>query len=161
MPVSPAERPATAPGDTPDAIEFVLDLECEVFSTPTAIIMSFGDPTHLRTRLLRVEGSELDMNKLEQAIETGTLEARREDAYYVAHLARQGLVPGVSAERAAALIAAGGALEVPDPEDDVEGPHKGVDPGDPSPGVLACGHDPDNDPCVHRDADPDDPELRR
>ena len=26
-----------------------------------------------------------------------------------------------------------------------------------SPGVLACGHDPDNDPCVHRDADPDDP----
>ena len=24
-----------------------------------------------------------------------------------------------------------------------------------SPGVLACGHDPDNDPCVHRDADPE------
>jgi uncharacterized membrane protein YjjP (DUF1212 family) len=42
-----------------------LDLECEVFTTPTAIIMSFGEPTHLRTRLLRVEGGELDMNKLE------------------------------------------------------------------------------------------------
>ena len=57
-----------------------------------------------------------------------------------------------------ALIAAGGDLEAPD---DDEGPHKGVDPDDPSPGVLACGHDPENDPCVHRDADPDDPALRR
>jgi hypothetical protein len=27
--------------------------------------------------------------------------------------------------------------------------------------VLACGHDPENDPCLHRDADPDDPELHR
>jgi hypothetical protein len=43
---------------------------------------------------------------------------------------------------------------------DLEGFHKGVDRDDPSPGVLACGHDPDNDPCVHRDADPDDPEVR-
>src|SRR5688572_11894277 len=33
---------------------------------------------------------------LEQAIEQGTLEPRREDAYYVAHLAREGLVPGIS-----------------------------------------------------------------
>ncbi|HSS01462.1 MAG TPA: HD domain-containing protein [Kofleriaceae bacterium] len=98
---------------------------------------------------------------LEQAIDSGSLEARREDAYYVAHIAREGLVPGVSPERAAALIAAGGALEVPDPGDDLEGPHRGVDPEDPSPGVLACGHDPDNDPCLHRDADPDDPDLRR
>jgi poly(A) polymerase len=98
---------------------------------------------------------------LEQAIENGTLEARREDAYYVAHLARESLVPGASPERTAALIAAGGALELPDLEDDLEGPHKGVDPEDPSPGVLACGHDPDNDPCVHRDTDPDDPELHR
>jgi poly(A) polymerase len=98
---------------------------------------------------------------LEQAIESGALEARREDAYYVAHLAREGLVPGVSPERAAALIAAGGALDVTDLDDDREGPHRGVDPEDPSPGVLACGHDPDNDPCIHRDADPDDPELHR
>jgi poly(A) polymerase len=97
---------------------------------------------------------------LEQAIERGELEARREDAYYVAHLARRDLVPNVAADKRAALIAAGGDLDARD--DDVEGPHKGVDPDDPSPGVLACGHDPENDPCrVHRDADPDDPELAR
>lgn len=98
------------------------------------------------------------MRALKTAIEGGSLEARREDAYYVAFLARQGLVPDVAPERTAALIAAGGDLHAPD---DDEGPHKGVDPDDPSPGVLACGHDPENDPCVHRDADPDDPELRR
>jgi hypothetical protein len=95
---------------------------------------------------------------LEQAIEHGELEPRREDAYYVAHLARQGLVPDVPPERLAALIAAGGNL---DGEDDLEGPHRGVDRDDPSPGVLACGHDPDDpdhDPCLHRDADPPDPE---
>jgi poly(A) polymerase len=99
---------------------------------------------------------------LEQAIERGELEARREDAYYVAHLARHALVPGVDPERAAALIAAGGELEPPpDDDEDLEGLYKGPDPDDPSPGVLACGHDPENDPCVHRDADPDDPELHR
>lgn len=98
---------------------------------------------------------------LETAIDNGTLEARREDEYYVAYIARQDLVPNVTPEKRAALIAAGGALEIP--ADDDEGPHKGVDPDDPSPGVLACGHDPDNDPCQqpHRDADPDDPALRR
>lgn len=42
-----------------------LGLEVEVFTTPTAIIMSFGAPTELRTRLMRVEGGELDMDKLE------------------------------------------------------------------------------------------------
>jgi len=98
---------------------------------------------------------------LEQAIERGELEPRREDAYYVAFLARGGLVPGVSAERTAALIAAGGALDEPAGDDDLEGPYKGPDPDDPSPGVLACGHDPENDPCLHRDADPGDPELHR
>jgi poly(A) polymerase len=98
---------------------------------------------------------------LEQAIERDELEPRREDAYYVAYLARSGLVPGVSPERTAALIAAGGALDEPPGGDDLEGPYKGPDPDDPSPGVLACGHDPENDPCLHRDADPDDPELRR
>jgi len=96
---------------------------------------------------------------LEQAIERGDLEPRREDPYYVAYLARTGLIPGVSPERAAALIAAGGALDAAD--DDLEGPYKGPDPDDRSPGVLACGHDPENDPCVHRDADPEDPELHR
>ena len=95
---------------------------------------------------------------LEGAIESGELEARREDAYYVAYIARQGLVPNVDPERRDALIAAGGDLHAPD---DAEGPHRGANPDDPSPGVLACGHDPDNDPCVHRDADPDDPDVRR
>jgi poly(A) polymerase len=98
---------------------------------------------------------------LEQAIERSELEPRREDAYYVAYLARHGLVPGVSAERLAALIAAGGALDADPEDDDLEGRYKGPDLDDPSPGVLACGHDPDNDPCIHRDADPDDPELHR
>ena len=72
-------------------------------------------------------------------------------------------MPNVAPEKRAALIAAGGAIGEARPRrrGDLEGPHKGVDPDDPSPGVLACGHDPDNDPCVHRDADPDDPALRR
>ena len=90
---------------------------------------------------------------LEQAIERGELEPRREDAYYVAHLARHGLVPGATPEKTAELVAAGGLLEAP--TEDVEGPHKGVDPEDDAPGVLACGHDPENDPCVHRDAEPE------
>ena len=100
---------------------------------------------------------------LETAIEQGVLEARREDAYYIAHLAREGLVPGASEAQRTELIAAGGLIgdEAAAATDDLEGPHKGFDPGDPSPGVLACGHDPDNDPCIHRDADPDDPALRR
>jgi len=98
---------------------------------------------------------------LEQAIEHGEIEPRREDAYYVAYLARHGLVPGVSAERTQALVEAGGAIGEAAAQDDLEGPHKGPDPDDLSPGVLACGHDPDNDPCLHRDADPDDPSLHR
>ncbi|MGE5183989.1 MAG: hypothetical protein ACM31C_18085, partial [Acidobacteriota bacterium] len=93
---------------------------------------------------------------LESAIDAGTLEPRREDAYYVAYLARENLVPGIADDVRARLVATGGGAE-----DSVEGPHRGVDPDDRSPGVLACGHEPDNDPCVHRDADPDDPELRR
>ncbi len=95
--------------------------------------------------------------KLETAIENGTLEPRREDEYYVAFIARQDLVPNVVPEKREALIAAGGALEIPPGDLDLEGPHKGVDHDDPTPGVLACGHDPENDPCKllpHRDADP-------
>lgn len=95
---------------------------------------------------------------LEAAITTGALEARREDAYYVAYIAREDLIPGATQEQRDAIIAAGGDLHG---EDDLVGPHKGVDPEDDSPGVLACGHDPDNDPCVHRDADPDDPEIKK
>jgi uncharacterized membrane protein YjjP (DUF1212 family) len=41
-----------------------LGIEAEVFTTPTAIIMSFGRPEELKTRMLRVEGGELDMGKL-------------------------------------------------------------------------------------------------
>lgn len=41
-----------------------LGLEAEVFTTPTTIIMSFGDPAELRTRMMRVESGELDMGKL-------------------------------------------------------------------------------------------------
>ena len=41
-----------------------LALDAEVFTTPTAIIMSFGAPTELKTRMMRVEGGELDMSKL-------------------------------------------------------------------------------------------------
>ena len=47
----------------------------------------------------RVPPSKLigDLKKaLEAAIEDGVLEARREDAYYIAHLARQRMVPGCS-----------------------------------------------------------------
>jgi poly(A) polymerase len=98
--------------------------------------------------------------ELEAAIEKGELEARREDAYYVAYIARQDLVPDVPSEKREQLIAAGGNIGDAAEHDDLEGPHKGVDRDDPSPGVLACGHDPENDPCVHRDADPDDPDLR-
>lgn len=43
-----------------------LGLLAEVFTTPTAIIMSFGPSTELRTRMLRVDGGELDMGKLAQ-----------------------------------------------------------------------------------------------
>jgi len=43
-----------------------LGLEAETFTTPTAIIISFGKHHDLRTRLMRVEGGELDMGKLEQ-----------------------------------------------------------------------------------------------
>ncbi|MGE0401413.1 MAG: threonine/serine exporter ThrE family protein [Kofleriaceae bacterium] len=38
--------------------------DAEVFTTPTTIIMSFGDPHELRTRMMRVESGELDMSKL-------------------------------------------------------------------------------------------------
>lgn len=110
---------------------------------------------------------------LEDAIHRGELEARREDSYYVAHLARLRMVPGVSEEVNERLIAEGGldaeaaeAARAEEAAGNFEGPYSGVEPDDhdgdperPRPGVLACGHDPNNDPCVHRDADPDDPDV--
>jgi hypothetical protein len=98
---------------------------------------------------------------LEAAIERGEVEPRREDEYYVVYLARHNLVPGAAPERVAALAAAGGlhgqaaedaeSLETHGGSDDGPGGieddgHDG-DPKRPRPGVLACGHDPDNDPC--------------
>lgn len=46
-----------------------LGIEAEAFSTPTTIIMSFGAPAELKTRMMRVEGGELDMGKLAQVDE--------------------------------------------------------------------------------------------
>jgi poly(A) polymerase len=100
---------------------------------------------------------------LESAIDRGEIAARREDEYYVAYLARHALVPGASAERNAQLADAGGlhgddeaAAQAREADGDFEGKHRGVvdddnhdgDPQRPRPGVLACGHDPDNDPCT-------------
>jgi uncharacterized membrane protein YjjP (DUF1212 family) len=41
-----------------------MGIEAEVFTSPTALILSFGRPTELRSRLLRVDASVLDMGKL-------------------------------------------------------------------------------------------------
>lgn len=81
------------PGREADAIEFVLalgralhrygtpadrleqalgvvctqmGLQAEIFTTPTTIIMSFGEPHELRTRMQRMSGGDLDMDKLEK-----------------------------------------------------------------------------------------------
>ena len=55
-----------------------LGLEAEVFSTPTMISMSFGAETALRTRMMRVDGGELDLGKLAQVDALGDeVNARR------------------------------------------------------------------------------------
>jgi len=41
-----------------------LGVEAEIFGTPTTIIISFGEPTALRTRMLRIDSGELDLAKL-------------------------------------------------------------------------------------------------
>ena len=142
-----------------DRVEKLAEEDAKLPPLPGGVGTSIMDAFELRpSRLIG------DLKRaLELAIESGELEARREDAYYVAHLARLDMIPGVPEGKRAELIAAGGLVgdSARDAEEDLEGPHKGVDRDDPTPGVLSCGHDPDNDPCVHRDADPDDPELRR
>jgi poly(A) polymerase len=98
---------------------------------------------------------------LEEAITQGSLEARREDAYYVAWLARAGIVPGVDPELNSALAAAGGlseeaaAAEAPEPE--LHDDHS-ADPDDPEAGPVACGADAEV-PCGPADDD-DDPRHR-
>jgi poly(A) polymerase len=88
-----------------------------------------------------------DLKKaLEQAIDRGEIEPRREDAYYVAWLARSSLVPGLDPETARRLAAAGGLPEgAPDPADPEREPdgHDG-DPDRPREGVLDCAADPEH-----------------
>ena len=135
-----------------DRVDVLAEQDAKLPPLPTGLGNAIMDAFHVPpSRLI----GDL-MRKLEAAIEASTLEPRRELPYYVAYLARENLVPGASDELRAKLVETGGGAD-----DSVEGPHKGVDLADPSPGVLACGHDPDNDPCVHRDADPDDPDLHR
>lgn len=71
-----------------------LGLLAEVFTTPTAIIMSFGEPAELRTRMMRVEGGELDMDKLAQV-----------DALADEVVARA-IEPAIGVDRLEAIIAA-------------------------------------------------------
>ncbi|HVV86450.1 MAG TPA: HD domain-containing protein [Kofleriaceae bacterium] len=89
---------------------------------------------------------------LEAAVTTGDLEARREDAYYVAALARAGLVPGMAPDQMAALVAAGGLVgqaaadadareaagEVDEPLADVEPRGHDGDPDRPHDGPAPC-----------------------
>ncbi|HUQ04947.1 MAG TPA: HD domain-containing protein [Kofleriaceae bacterium] len=106
-----------------------------------------------------------DLKKyLEEQVSTGALEARREDAYYVAHLARSGRVPGLDPEEAKRLAAAGGlddeaaaAAEAAEMAGDFGGParadvepkrHDG-DPERPHDGPAPCGDEAEAD----RDAD--------
>jgi poly(A) polymerase len=100
---------------------------------------------------------------LEQQIEAGALEPRRDDAYYVAYLARAGQVPGLDPAEAVRLAAAGGLIGDADAaasareaagdldEPAPEGPDR--DPADPAAGVLSCGADPEADACTPADTD--------
>ena len=118
-----------------DRVDILVEADAKLPPLPTGVGNAIMDA-------FRIAPSRLigDLKRaLEAAVESGALEARREDAYYVAHIARQGLVPNADPELVAALIAAGGDLHAPDDE---EGLHRGVDPEDDSPGVLSCGHDP-------------------
>lgn len=130
-----------------DRVDVLVEADAKLPPLPTGVGNAIMDA-------FRIPPSRLigDLKRaLEKDVESGALEARREDAYYVAHIARSGLVPNVDPQLLAEIIAAGG--DVNGDDDDVEGMHKGVDHQDDSPGVLACGHDPENDPCKHRDAD--------
>jgi hypothetical protein len=101
---------------------------------------------------------------LEEQVTAGVLEARRDDAYYVAAVARSGLVPGLDPERVAALCAAGGLVgdaaataDAAEAGGDLEGPAPDVEPdrhdGDPErphDGPAPCGPDCDPlEPHVH------------
>jgi poly(A) polymerase len=94
---------------------------------------------------------------LEAAVVGGALEARREDEYYVAHLARAGLVPGMAPDAVAALIAGGGLRDQALADDEGADPdavapepteHDG-DPDRPADGPLPCGADCDEPDHQH------------
>jgi uncharacterized membrane protein YjjP (DUF1212 family) len=77
-----------------DQVCGLLGLEAETFSTPTTIIMSFGAPTELRTRMMRLDGGVLDLGKLAQVDALG-------DA-----VAAQQITPAEGRRQLDALIAA-------------------------------------------------------
>jgi poly(A) polymerase len=97
-----------------------------------------------------------DLKKyLEELVNAGALEARREDAYYCAHLARSGRVPGLDPAEAARIAAAGGltdeaaaaaeaaemAGDFAEPETDVEPVAHDGDPERPHDGPAPCDDD--------------------
>lgn len=65
-----------------------LGLEAEVFTAPTALIMSFGAPTELKTRMHRFDASELDLGKLDQvdAVADAVIERRMTPTEGIARL---------------------------------------------------------------------------
>lgn len=71
-----------------------LGLEAEVFSTPTALILSFGEPASLQTRMMRVDSGELDMAKLSLVDELAD------------RVATRGISAAEGSARLAAIIAA-------------------------------------------------------
>jgi poly(A) polymerase len=91
----------------------------------------------------RVPPSKLigDLKKvLEEAIGRRELEPRREDGYYVGYLARGNLVPGLTPEESARVLASL-PEPPPDPEREPDG-HDG-DPDRPRDGILDCDTHPD------------------
>ncbi len=99
-------------------------------------------PTGVGTAIMdafRIPPSKLigDLKKaLEAAIDAGSLEARREDPYYVAYLARSGLIPNLDPELATQLAAAGEDAQPDDLDREPDG-HDG-DPDRPHDGILPC-----------------------
>jgi hypothetical protein len=83
-----------------------------------------------------------DLKKLlEGAVERGEIEGRREDGYYLSYLARQALVPGVSADENARIVA---SLPEPPPDAEREPDDHDGDPDRPREGALDCAADPEH-----------------
>ena len=82
-----------------------LGLEAEVFTTPTAIVMSFGPHHELRTRMMRVEGGELDMGKLAQVDALGDLVIEHQISPEDASARLAAILAGAASVRARAVDA--------------------------------------------------------